>query len=151
MMEISDLTKSYGGTTAVDALTFSVRPGRVTGFLGPNGAGKSTTIRMLLGLARPDRGSARIDGRSYAELDQPMRKVGALLETAAPHKDRSAYHHLLWLAQSNRIGRRRVLEVLDQVGLTEAAHRRVGGFSLGMGQRLGLATALLGDPAVLVL
>lgn len=151
MIEIWGLTKSYRGETAVDALTFSVRPGMVTGFLGPNGAGKSTTIRMLLGLARPDRGWARIDGKPYARLGEPMRKVGALLETARPHKDRSAVNHLLWLAQSNGIGRSRVWEVLDQVGLHAAARRRTGGYSLGMAQRLGLAAALLGDPAVLVL
>ncbi|MEU5538859.1 ATP-binding cassette domain-containing protein [Streptomyces sp. NPDC020362] len=151
MIDIDDLTKRYGPNTVVDGLTFAVRPGAVTGFLGPNGAGKSTTMRMMLGLTRPDTGSARISGRAYHELRHPVRQVGALLETAVAHRGLTAAHHLLWLAQSNGIARRRVAEVLEMVGLSGAARRRVGTFSLGMGQRLGLAVALLGDPPVLVL
>ncbi|WP_059005878.1 ABC transporter ATP-binding protein [Streptomyces specialis] len=151
MIEVLDLTKRYGPRPVVDGLTFAVRPGAVTGFLGPNGAGKSTTMRMMLGLTRPDSGSARIGGRAYQDLRYPARHVGALLETSAPHRGLTAAHHLLWLAQSNRIPRRGVGEVLDRVGLTGAARQRVGTFSLGMGQRLGLAAALLGDPPVLVL
>ncbi len=151
MIDVQNLTKRYGQHTVVGGLTFAVRSGTVTGFLGPNGAGKSTTMRMMLGLTRPDTGSATIDGRGYHELRYPARHVGALLETSAPHRGMTATDHLKWLAQSNRIPRRRVGEVLDTVGLTEAAGRRIGTFSLGMGQRLGLAAALLGDPPVLVL
>ncbi|MFI1952957.1 ABC transporter ATP-binding protein [Streptomyces xinghaiensis] len=151
MIDVEDLTKRYGPATVVGGLTFTVRPGAVTGFLGPNGAGKSTTMRMMLGLTRPDAGSARIGGRPYSELTHPLRHVGALLETSAPHRGLTARDHLLWLARSNRIARGRVREVLETVGLADAARRRVGTFSLGMGQRLGLAAALLGDPPVLVL
>ncbi|MFJ5225106.1 ABC transporter ATP-binding protein [Streptomyces sp. NPDC088400] len=145
------MTKRYGQNTVVGGLTFTVRSGTVTGFLGPNGAGKSTTMRMMLGLTRPDTGSASIDGRPYLELRYPARHVGAVLETSAPHRGLTAADHLLWIAQSNGIARKRVGEVLEMVGLTGAARRRVGTFSLGMGQRLGLAAALLGDPPVLVL
>ncbi|MER5219405.1 ABC transporter ATP-binding protein [Streptomyces flaveus] len=151
MIDVQNLTKRYGQNTVVSGLTFTVRSGAVTGFLGPNGAGKSTTMRMMLGLTRPDTGSASIDGRAYHELRYPARHVGALLETSAPHRSLTAADHLLWLAQSNRIARQRVGEVLEMVGLTGVARRRIGTFSLGMGQRLGLAAALLGDPPVLVL
>jgi ABC-2 type transport system ATP-binding protein len=151
VIDVQNLTKRYGQHTVVDGLTFTVRPGTVTGFLGPNGAGKSTTLRMVLGLTRPDTGSATVEGRAYHELRYPARHVGALLETSAPHRGMTAANHLLWLAQSNRIARKRVGEVLETVGLTAAARRRIGTFSLGMGQRLGLAAALLGDPPVLVL
>jgi ABC-2 type transport system ATP-binding protein len=151
VIEVGELTKRYGHTTAVDNLTFVVRPGMVTGFLGPNGAGKSTTMRMILGLARPDRGYAKIGGRAYAELAEPLKNVGALLEAAGPHKTLRAVNHLRWVAKSNRIGPRRVTEVLELVGLADAGRQRVDTYSLGMGQRLGLAMALLGDPPVLVL
>jgi ABC-2 type transport system ATP-binding protein len=151
VIDVQNLTKRYGQNTVVSGLTFTVRSGAVTGFLGPNGAGKSTTMRMMLGLTRPDTGSASIDGRAYHELRYPARHVGALLETSAPHRSLTAADHLLWLAQSNRIARQRVGEVLEMVGLTGVARRRIGTFSLGMGQRLGLAAALLGDPPVLVL
>ena len=150
MIEARALTKRYGATTAVDDLSFTVRPGRVTGFLGPNGAGKSTTMRMIVGLDLPTSGTITVDGRPYRELRRPLHHVGALLEARAWHSGRSAYNHLLCLAQSNGIGRRRVGEVLDLVGLAGVADRRAGGFSLGMGQRLGLAAALLGDPPVLI-
>src|SRR3954463_10430566 len=136
---------------AVDALSFDVRPGSVTGFLGPNGSGKSTTMRLILGLDRPDAGQARINGHRYRELRWPLREVGALLEAKAFHPGRSARSHLAALAAGNAIPRVRVDEVLDLVGLTGAAGRRAGKFSLGMGQRLGVAAALLGDPAVLLL
>ncbi|MEV6393374.1 ATP-binding cassette domain-containing protein [Streptomyces sp. NPDC051907] len=151
MINVLELTKRYGENTVVDRLTFTVRPGSITGFLGPNGAGKSTTMRMMLGLTRPDAGSARIDGHAYHELRYPARHIGALLETSAPHRSLTASDYLRWLAQSNRIARRRVGEVLEMVDLAGAARRRIGTFSLGMGQRLGLAAALLGDPPVLVL
>ncbi|AJE44468.1 ABC transporter ATP-binding protein [Streptomyces nodosus] len=151
MIDLQNLTKRYGERTVVDGLTFTVRPGAVTGFLGPNGAGKSTTMRMMLGLTRPDEGMTRFDGRAYPELRRPARHVGALLETAIPHRSLTAADHLRWMAQCNRIPRQRVGEVLDLVGLAGAARRRVGTYSLGMGQRLGLAAALLGDPPVLVL
>jgi ABC-2 type transport system ATP-binding protein len=151
MIEARNLTKRYGEKTAVDDLSFSVGPGKVTGFLGPNGAGKSTTMRLLLGLDRPDRGDATIAGRHYQDLPQPLRVVGALLEAKAVHSGRSAYHHLLCLAQTQGIGKERVGEVLELVGLSSIARKRAGGFSLGMGQRLGLAAALLGDPSVLIL
>ncbi|MFI6152703.1 ABC transporter ATP-binding protein [Kitasatospora sp. NPDC051170] len=151
MIEIRGLTKVYDDRRVVDDLTFDVRPGLVTGFLGPNGAGKSTTLRLLLGLDRPTAGQALVDGRRYAELDSPLRRVGALLDAHALHGGRTAHGHLRWLAASNGLPERRVGEVLDQVGLTDAAGRRVRGFSLGMRQRLGVAAALLGDPPVLLL
>ena len=151
MIEAKGLTKRYGGTTAVDDLTFTVRPGVVTGFLGPNGAGKSTTMRMILGLDAPSAGTVTVNGLPYGRHAAPLREVGALLEARAIHTSRSAYHHLLALAQTSGIPRSRVLDVLDAVGLHEVARRRVGGFSLGMGQRLGLATALLGDPQTFIL
>ena len=151
VIEALELTKRYGQATVVDGLTFTVRPGMVTGFLGPNGAGKSTTMRMALGLTRPDHGTARIGGCAYAQLTEPLRHVGTLLEAAAPYRGLRAADHLRWVADSNRICRHRVAEVLELVGLAGAGQRRVGTFSLGMGQRLGLATAMLGDPAVLVL
>ena len=151
MIEVRDLTKRYGPTVAVDALSFDVRPGAVTGFLGANGSGKSTTMRLILGLDAPDAGQARIGGRRYGDLRWPLREVGALLEARAFHPGRSARDHLAALAGSNDIGRGRVDEVLDLVGLASAARRRAGTFSLGMAQRLGLAAALLGDPPVLLL
>ncbi|MFI6742187.1 ABC transporter ATP-binding protein [Nonomuraea sp. NPDC050451] len=146
----TNLSKRYGGTTAVADLSFDVEPGQVTGFLGPNGAGKSTTMRMILGLDRPSGGSVLVDGRPYGELRHPLRKVGALLDAKAVHGGRSAHNHLLAIAQSNGIPASRVNEVLDAVGLREVARRRVGGFSLGMSQRLGIAAALLGDPEILI-
>ncbi|MBT3154576.1 ATP-binding cassette domain-containing protein [Streptomyces sp. CHD11] len=151
MIEAKNLTKRYGDKTAVNDLSFTVEPGRVTGFLGPNGAGKSTTMRLLLGLDRPDAGEATVNGVPYRDLARPLRVVGALLEARAVHTGRSAYDHLLCLAQTQGIGRRRVGEVIEQVGLSSVARKRAGGFSLGMGQRLGIAAALLGDPAALVL
>lgn len=151
MIELQTVTKRYGKTIAVDGLCFTVKPGRVTGFLGPNGAGKSTTMRVILGLDRPDHGQALIDGRRYHDLSDPLRRIGALLEAGAAHRGRKAFDHLHWMARSNRVEKRRVTEVLDLVGLSDVAHRRVGTFSLGMSQRLGLAAALLGDPPVLVL
>jgi ABC-2 type transport system ATP-binding protein len=151
MIEITDLTKRYGTTVAVDGLSFSVVPGRVTGFLGPNGAGKSTTLRVVLGLDTPTAGRATVAGRPYRELPAPLRVVGALLDATAVHGGRTAAAHLLGLARSNGLPRRRVGEVLDLVGLAAVADRRAGGFSLGMHQRLGIAAALLGDPAVLLL
>jgi ABC-2 type transport system ATP-binding protein len=150
-IEVSGLTKSYGGKLAVHDLSFSVRPGHVTGFLGPNGAGKSTTMRLMLGLDRPDAGHATIYGRPYRELPRPLSTVGALLEAKATHKGRSAYNHLLALAQTQGYPKRRVGEVIETVGLGAVARKRAGGFSLGMSQRLGIAAALLGDPKVLVL
>ena len=151
MIEARELSKHYGNKAAVDHLSFTVQPGKVTGFLGPNGAGKSTTMRLLLGLDRPDTGSATIDGKPYRDLAEPLRVVGALLEARAVHAGRSAYNHLLILAQTQGLPRRRVDEVIDLVGLHDVARKRAGGFSLGMGQRLGIAAALLGDPQVLVL
>jgi ABC-2 type transport system ATP-binding protein len=145
-----NLSKRYGGTVAVADLSFDVEPGHVTGFLGPNGAGKSTTMRMILGLDRPSGGSVVVGGRPYHELRHPLRKVGALLDAKAVHGGRSARNHLLAIAQSNGIPATRVGEVLEIVGLREAAKRRVGGFSLGMSQRLGIAAALLGDPEILL-
>ncbi|MFG1686542.1 ABC transporter ATP-binding protein [Nonomuraea sp. NPDC049269] len=150
MIQLNGLTKRYGEVLAVDDLTFTVRPGLVTGFLGPNGAGKSTTMRMIIGLDRPTSGSVTVNGRAYRDLPQPLREVGALLEAQAVHPHRSAYNHLRYLAQTNGIHDRRVAEVLDLVGLTDAAGRRAGVFSLGMSQRLGIAAALLGDPPVLL-
>jgi ABC-2 type transport system ATP-binding protein len=149
-IEIQNLRKRYGRTVAVDGLSFTVAPGRVTGFVGPNGAGKSTTMRVILGLDAPDEGSALVGGQAYQRLRCPLRQVGALLDAAAFHPGRRARDHLLWIAQSNGIPRRRVNEVLEVVGLASAARRRAGGFSLGMRQRLGIAGALLGDPPVLL-
>ncbi len=151
MIEIRNLTKVYGHTKAVDDLTVTIRPGVVTGFLGPNGAGKSTTMRVALGLDHPTAGEALISGRRYAQHAAPLRSVGALLESKAFHPGRSAYHHLLALAATAGIGKRRVNEVLDMVGLHAVGGKRTRGFSTGMGQRLGLAAALLGDPAVIML
>lgn len=151
MIEVEHLTKRYGEKVAVDDLSFVVRPGIVTGFLGPNGAGKSTTMRVILGLDRPTAGSARVNGRAYREFSAPLDEVGAMLEARAIHTGRSAYHHLLAMAQTHGIGRRRVQEMIELVGLVDVARKRVGGFSLGMGQRLGIAAALLGDPAALIL
>jgi ABC-2 type transport system ATP-binding protein len=151
MIEARELTKRYGDKTAVDQLSFTVRPGRVTGFLGPNGAGKSTTMRLILGLDAPTSGAVTVGGKPYAELAAPLCAVGSLLDAKGAHGGRSAYRHLAGLAASNRIPRRRVDEVLDLTGLTEVAGRRFSGFSLGMGQRLGIAAALLGDPEVLIL
>ncbi|GAB2810046.1 ABC transporter ATP-binding protein [Streptomyces daliensis] len=150
-INLEDLTKEYGGTRAVDSLTCTVAPGRVTGFLGPNGAGKSTTMRLVLGLDRPTSGTATVDGRPYATLHEPLRTVGALLDAHAAHGSRTARDHLRFLAVSNRIPARRVDEVLEETGLATAARRRVRTFSLGMRQRLGIAAALLGDPHVLLL
>ena len=151
MIEAQGLTKRYGDKLAVDDLSFTVRPGRVTGFLGPNGAGKSTTMRLILGLDAPTRGSATVNGRPYREHLAPLHEVGALLEARSVHPGRSAYHHLLALAQTNGIARSRVDEVVEQVGLRKVVRRRAGRFSLGMGQRLGIATALLGDPRTVIL
>ena len=150
MITAHALTKRYGPTTAVDSLTFEVPPGEVTGFLGPNGSGKSTTMRMIMGLDVPDAGTALIGGKRYSELAWPLREVGGLLDAKAIHPSRTARNHLRWLAFANDIPPRRVDEVLDQVGLSSAAGRRAGKFSLGMSQRLGIAAALLGDPGVLL-
>ncbi|WP_411121672.1 ABC transporter ATP-binding protein [Streptomyces sp. x-19] len=150
MLEARALKKAYGGKVAVDDLSFTVRSGQVTGFLGPNGAGKSTTMRMFLGLDHPESGSALVNGRPFPQLRHPMHEVGAMLDAKAAHPGRSAYGHLLGLAYSNGIGRRRVREVLEITGLGSVAGKRVGGFSLGMSQRLGIAAALLGDPQVLL-
>jgi ABC-2 type transport system ATP-binding protein len=151
MIEAQRLTKRYGAKVAVDDLSFTVRPGVVTGFLGPNGAGKSTTMRLILGLDRPSSGSALIDGRRYRDLRAPARHVGAMLEARAVHSGRSARNHLLALAHTHGVPVRRVDEMIDLVGLRDVAGRRAGGFSLGMGQRLGLASALLCDPSTLIL
>ena len=151
MIEARGLTKMYGEKTVVDQLEFTVRPGIVTGFLGPNGAGKSTTMRMILGLDRPTNGSVTVNGRRYADIPAPLREVGALLEARSVHTGRSAYNHLLALARTHSIPKTRVQQVIDLVGLTEVARKRAGGFSLGMGQRLGIASALLGDPGTLIL
>lgn len=151
MIEVRGLTKEYGKVRAVDDLTFDVSPGIVTGFLGPNGAGKSTTMRMILGLDTPTSGTVTIGGVNYRNLKKPLIHVGALLDAKAVHPNRSARNHLLWLAQSNDIPSSRVDEVLALVGLTSVAKKKAGGFSLGMGQRLGLAAALLGDPEVIIL
>jgi ABC-2 type transport system ATP-binding protein len=149
-IEVRGLTKRYGATVAVDDLTFSVSPGRVTGFVGPNGAGKSTTMRLILGLAAPDAGMATVGGEPYGNKLFPLREVGALLDASATHPGRRARDHLLWLAQSNDIPRSRIDEVLELVGLSGVGGRRTGGFSLGMAQRLGIAAALLADPPVLI-
>jgi len=151
MIEVHDLTKHYGDTVAVDHLSFDVHPGRVTGFLGPNGAGKSTTLRMILGLDNPTAGTALVNGRPFASHHQPLFEVGAMLDPKAFHPGRSARNHLSVLALANGITSRRVDEVLDMVGLTSVASKRAGGFSLGMGQRLGIASALLGEPGILIL
>lgn len=151
MIEAVDLTKHYGEKCAVDHLSFRVPPGIVTGFLGPNGAGKSTTMRLILGLDRPTAGRVTVNGRSYNDFKAPLSEVGAMLEARAIHTGRSAYHHLLALAQTHGIPRKRVDEVIEVVGLSDVARKRVGAFSLGMGQRLGIAAAMLGDPSVLIL
>ncbi|MFE8914903.1 ABC transporter ATP-binding protein [Streptomyces globisporus] len=151
MITAHGLTKRYGDRTVVQDLDFTVRPGTVTGFLGPNGAGKSTTMRMLLGLDTPTQGRSTVNGRSYATHPAPLTQVGALLEARSVHPGRSAFNHLMALAHTHGIPRHRVEEVIGLAGLTDAAHRRVKGFSLGMGQRLGVAAALLGDPATLIL
>ena len=151
MIEAKDLTKRYGDTLAVDHLSFTVQPGVVTGFLGPNGAGKSTTMRLILGLDAASSGTVTVNGAAYVKQHRPLTEVGALLEARSVHGGRSAYNHLLCVAQTNGIPRKRVDEVLELVGLAEVAKRRSGAFSLGMGQRLGIATALLGDPKVLLL
>jgi ABC-2 type transport system ATP-binding protein len=150
VIEVRNLSKRYGETLAVNDLSFSVRPGMVTGFLGPNGSGKSTTMRLILGLDSPTQGEALVEGRSYAELDAPLHEVGALLEAKAIQGGRSAYNHLLWVAQAGGLPKSRVREVLDLVGLSDVAGRRVDGFSMGMAQRLGIAAALLGDPKTLL-
>jgi ABC-2 type transport system ATP-binding protein len=150
VIEARGLTKKYGSKLAVDDLSFEVLPGRVTGFLGPNGAGKSTTLRMVMGLDAPTAGTVTIKGRPYASLRRPLFEVGAMLEASAIHDGRSAQNHLLCIAQSNGIGRRRVDEVLGMVGLTSVAKKRAGQFSMGMGQRLGIGVALLGDPELLI-
>ena len=151
MIEAHDLTKRYGDKIAVDHLSFRVEPGRVTGFLGPNGAGKSTTMRLVLGLDRPQAGSATINGRKYADLADPLRTVGALLEAKAMHPGRSARNHLLFLAETQGLPNRRVDEVIELVGLKDVARKRVRGYSLGMSQRVGIAAAMLGNPSVLLL
>ncbi|GIJ45618.1 hypothetical protein Val02_25040 [Virgisporangium aliadipatigenens] len=150
VIEVCELTKRYGGTTALDALTFTARPGEVTGFLGPNGAGKSTTMRIILGLDRPDAGTATVNGAAYRGLDRPTRQVGAVLDASAVAGGRRAVDHLRWQARAAGLPATRVDEVLADVGLSDVARRRVGGFSLGMKQRLGIAGALLGDPPVLL-
>ncbi|MFG2958912.1 ATP-binding cassette domain-containing protein [Streptomyces sp. NPDC048291] len=150
-IEVRDLRKRFGSVRALDGMEFTVRPGQVTGFVGPNGAGKSTTMRVILGLDRPDRGSALVGGRRYQELRTPFTHIGALLDAAAVQPARTARHHLLWLAHSQGLRAGRVEEVLRQVGLRDAADRRAGGFSLGMRQRLGIAAALLGDPPAVML
>ncbi len=151
MIEARNLTKDYGDKRAVDDLSFIVRPGVVTGFLGPNGSGKSTTIRLILGLDAPGGGDATVNGKHYRERAAPLHEVGALLEARSVHSGRSAYNHLLALAQTHGLPRRRVDELIDFVGLHDVAHKRAGQFSLGMGQRLGIASALLGDPSTLIL
>jgi ABC-2 type transport system ATP-binding protein len=151
MIEARGLSKDYGDKRAVDDLTFSVEPGIVTGFLGPNGSGKSTTMRLILGLDAPTAGDVTVNGKHYREHEAPLYEVGALLEARSVHTGRSAYHHLLALAQTHGIPKRRVHELIDLVGLHEVANKRAGQFSLGMGQRLGIATALLGDPSTLLL
>ncbi len=151
MIEIQSLTKRYGASTVVDDLSFSVLPGRVTGFLGPNGAGKSTTLRIVVGLAAPTSGSATIDGQAYVDLRDPLHQVGALLEATPVQRGRTAYRHLLALAQTHGIAASRVEEVLEAVGLTSVAGRHAAEFSLGMRQRLGIAVVLLGEPSTLIL
>jgi ABC-2 type transport system ATP-binding protein len=148
---VAGLRKRYGTTHALDGMSFTVRPGVVTGFVGPNGAGKSTTMRVILGLDAVDAGTALVEGKPYHRLRHPLQHVGSLLDAAALHPGRSARHHLLWLAHSQGLGARRVAEVIEQVGLTSAARRKAGGYSLGMRQRLGIAAALLGDPPIVML
>jgi ABC-2 type transport system ATP-binding protein len=150
MIELAGLTKVFGSTRAVDDLTCSIEPGMVTGFLGPNGAGKTTTMRLILGLDHPTAGTATIDGKTYKEIPDPLRTVGALLEARQMHPNRSAVNHLRWIAASNRIPTKRVDEVLEMVGLAAVAGKKAGSLSLGMGQRLGIAAALLGDPPVVL-
>jgi len=151
MIDANNLTKRYGDKTAVDGLTFTVEPGIITGFLGPNGSGKSTTMRLILGLDAPNEGAVTVNGKPYRDFSAPLHEVGALLEARSVHTGRSAYHHLLALAQTHGIPRSRVKELISLVGLDEVARKRAGQFSLGMGQRLGIAAALLGDPEVLIL
>jgi ABC-2 type transport system ATP-binding protein len=151
MITISSLTKRYGAKTAVDDITCTIEPGRVTGFLGPNGAGKSTTMRMVVGLDRPSAGTVTVNGKRYADHRAPLREVGVLLDAKAIHTGRTAYSHLLAMAATHGIGAKRVHEVIAMTGLESVANKRVGKFSLGMGQRLGIAAALLGDPATLIL
>jgi ABC-2 type transport system ATP-binding protein len=151
IIEVNELRKRFGTAVALDGMTFTCRPGQVTGFAGPNGAGKSTTMRIVLGLDRPDAGTALVGGQPYAALRRPLTRVGALLDAGAVQPSRTGRNHLLWLAHSQGLGSRRVDEVIDQVGLRPAARRRAGGYSLGMRQRLGVAAALLGDPPVLIL
>lgn len=151
MIEARGVSKRYGDKLAVDSLTFTVKPGKVTGFVGPNGAGKSTTMRMAMGLDAPTAGSITVNGRPYADHKRPLAEVGALLEAKAVHTSRSAYNHLRALAATHGISDRRVNDVIDMVGLRDVARKRAGAFSLGMGQRLGIASALLGDPATLIL
>ena len=150
MIEVRGLTKRYGDKVAVSDLSFGIEPGKVTGFLGPNGAGKTTTMRLILGLDYPDAGTVSVDGQRYSGLANPMREVGALLDAKAVHGGRSAYNHLLCLAQTNNLPRKRIDEVLELVGLSEVARKRSKGFSLGMSQRLGIAATMLGDPKVLM-
>ncbi len=151
MIEAKGLTKDYGEKRAVDGLTFTVRPGIVTGFLGPNGSGKSTTMRLMLGLDRPTAGSVTVNGRDYRDFPAPLHEIGGLLEARAVHTGRSGYNHLLALAQTHGIPKSRVEELIDRVGLASVARKRVGKFSLGMGQRLGIAAALLADPQTIIL
>ena len=151
MITISGLTKRYGAKTAVDDITCTIEPGRVTGFLGPNGAGKSTTMRMVVGLDRPSAGTVTVNGKRYADHRAPLREVGVLLDAKAIHTGRTAYNHLLAMAATHGIGAKRVHEVIAMTGLESVAKKRAGKFSLGMGQRLGIAAALLGDPATLIL
>jgi ABC-2 type transport system ATP-binding protein len=151
MIDAQNISKRYGERLAVDDLTFTVRPGVVTGFLGPNGAGKSTTMRMILGLDAPSSGTVTVNGKAYNQLAAPLHEIGAMLEARAIHTGRSAYNHLLAMAQTHGIPRARVDEVIDLVGLRSVARKRAGGFSLGMGQRLGIASALLGDPGTVIL
>jgi ABC-2 type transport system ATP-binding protein len=151
MIEIENISKRYGDKLAVDDISFVVKPGTVTGFLGPNGAGKSTTMRMIVGLDAPTAGTIRVNGDTYRNFQAPLHEVGALLEARAIHTGRSAYNHLLAMAQTHGIGRARVEEVVELVGLRSVARKRAGAFSMGMGQRLGIASALLGDPQTLIL
>ena len=151
MIEAQGLTKRYGKKVAVDDVSFTVQPGRVTGFLGPNGAGKSTTMRMIVGLDHPTGGRVHVNGKNYAKHSAPLGQVGALLEARAVHTSRTGYHHLRAIAATHGIGTSRVTDVIEMAGLGPVAHKRVGGFSLGMGQRLGIAAALLGDPRTLIL
>jgi ABC-2 type transport system ATP-binding protein len=151
MIAVEHVTKRYGDRLAVDDLTFQVKPGIVTGFLGPNGAGKSTTMRIILGLDAPTSGHSTVNGKSYRDLKAPLGEIGAMLEARAIHTGRSAYNHLLAMARTQGIARERVRDVIELVGLSEVAHQRAGGFSLGMGQRLGIAAALLGDPSTVIL